>query len=95
MLRRHFLQFATGSLALLSTSSVVMAAEDSPPTLQTHIVAMTDDMIYDPKVITIAPGDTVRWLNIGKMGHSVTAYGNELPEGASYWASGDFTGASW
>ena len=68
-----------------------MAAEDSPPTPQAHIVTMTDDMIYDPKVITIAPGDTVRWLNIGKMGHSVTAYGNELPEGASYWASGDFT----
>ena len=89
MLRRHFLQFATGSLALLSTSSVVMAAEDSPPTPQTHIVAMTDDMIYDPEVITIAPGDTVRWLNIGKMGHSVTAYEDELPEGASYWASGD------
>tara|TARA_B110000014_G_scaffold263791_1_gene261814 strand:+ start:564 stop:1196 length:633 start_codon:yes stop_codon:yes gene_type:complete len=68
-----------------------MAAEDSSPLPQTHIVAMTDDMIYDPQVITISPGDTVRWLNIGKMGHSVTAYENELPEEASYWASGELT----
>jgi len=94
MLRRHFIQFATGSLALLSTSSVAIAAEDSPSTPQTHIVAMTDDMIYDPEVITIAPGDTVRWLNIGKMGHSISAYENELPEGAPYWASGDFPSES-
>ena len=92
MLRRSFIQLSIGSLAIFSTTSSVLAAEDptSSPSPQTHIVAMTDGMIYDPEIITIAPGDTVRWLNIGKMGHSVTAYQNELPDGAPYWASGDF-----
>tara|TARA_A100001037_G_scaffold273406_1_gene270314 strand:- start:6371 stop:7027 length:657 start_codon:yes stop_codon:yes gene_type:complete len=92
MHRRHFLQCATGSLALLSASSTVTAAEGPVPATspQTHVVEMTDGMIYDPEVITIAPGDTVEWITVGQMGHSVTAYEDELPEGASYWASGEF-----
>jgi len=96
MHRRHFLQFATGSLALLSASSIVAAADAPPSTVsaQTHVVEMNDAMVYDPDVITIAPGDVVEWINVGQMGHSITTYGNELPEGASYWASGGFDSES-
>ena len=96
MHRRHFLQFATGSLALLSTSSIVAAADAPPSTVsaQTHVVEMNDAMVYDPNVITIAPGDVVEWINVGQMGHSITTYENELPEGASYWASGGFDSES-
>ncbi len=93
MHRRHFIQSATGSLALLFASPIVAAAEAPPSTgesAQTHVVEMTDAMIYDPDVITIAPGDTVEWITVGQMGHSVTAYENELPDGAPYWASGGF-----
>ncbi len=96
MHRRHFLQFATGSLALLSTSSIV-AATDAPSStvpVQTHVVEMNDAMVYDPDVITIAPGDVVEWVNVGQMGHSITIYEDELPEGASYWASGEFDSES-
>ena len=96
MHRRHFLQFATGSLALLSTSSIVAAADAPPSTTstQTHVIEMNDAMVYDPDVITIAPGDVVEWINVGQMGHSITAYENELPEGVSYWASGEFDSES-
>jgi len=96
MHRRHFLQFATGSLALLSTSSIVAAADAPPSTAstQTHVIEMNDAMVYDPGVITIAPGDVVEWITVGQMGHSITAYENELPEGASYWASGGFDSES-
>jgi plastocyanin len=56
----------------------------------THTVDMTDGLIFDPDSITIAPGDTIEWVNVGSVGHSVTMYEEEIPEGATYWASGDF-----
>jgi plastocyanin len=56
----------------------------------THTVDMTDDLVFDPDGLTIAPGDTVRWVNVGSIGHSVTAYEENLPEEATYFASGDF-----
>ena len=51
---------------------------------------MTDGLVFDPDEITIAPGDTVEWVNVGAIGHSVTAYEDELPDGAAYFASGGF-----
>jgi plastocyanin len=104
MHRRHFIQSATGSIALLSLSGIATASEvsnsstpvatteSSPPSSdpQTHTVRMFDSMIYDPEVITISPGDTVKWINVGAMGHSVTAYEDKIPAESPYWASGDF-----
>lgn len=55
---------------------------------ETHTVDMTDDLVYDPEDITIAPGDTVVWENVGQVGHSVTAYEDEIPDDAEYFASG-------
>lgn len=49
---------------------------------------MTDDLVFDPDEYTIAPGDTVVWENVGTIGHSVTAYENEIPAEATYFASG-------
>ena len=53
---------------------------------------MTDDLVFDPDSITIAPGDTIVWENVGSVGHSVTAYEEEIPGEASYFASGGFDG---
>lgn len=58
----------------------------------THTVDMTDQLVFDPDSITIAPGDTVVWENVGSVGHSVTAYGDEIPGDAEYFASGGFDG---
>jgi plastocyanin len=56
----------------------------------THTVDMTDGLAFDPDSLTIAPGDTVVWENVGAVGHSVTAYEDEIPDGAAYFASGGF-----
>jgi plastocyanin len=45
---------------------------------------------FRPVQIAVEPGTTVRWLNTSKQGHSVTAYEEDLPEGADYFASGGF-----
>jgi plastocyanin len=57
---------------------------------ETHTVDMTDDLVFDPEDITIAPGDTVVWENVGETGHTVTAYEDEIPDDAEYFASGGF-----
>ncbi|MDS0277678.1 plastocyanin/azurin family copper-binding protein [Halomicroarcula sp. S1AR25-4] len=57
-------------------------------------VAMTDDLVFDPKEVTVAAGDTVVWETTGSVAHSATAYEADLPDGAAYFASGDFESES-
>ena len=53
-----------------------------------EVVEMTDDLKFVPESMTVAAGTTVVWENVGSVGHSITAYEDEIPEGADYWASG-------
>ncbi|WP_416838649.1 plastocyanin/azurin family copper-binding protein [Haloferax sp. DFSO52] len=53
-------------------------------------VSMTDGFDYDPKRLTISAGTTVRWVNDSNVGHTVTAYEDEIPADADYFASGGF-----
>ncbi len=53
-------------------------------------VDMTDNLKYDPASLTIPVGTTVVWENVGSVGHSVTAYEDNIPDGADYWSSGGF-----
>ncbi len=68
--------------------------EGETPTPQSHTVEMTDGLAFEPDSLTVAPGDTVVFDNVGSVGHSVTAYGESedgsIPEDAEYWASGGF-----
>jgi plastocyanin len=48
------------------------------------------DSAFDPEALTVAVGDTVRWVNTSGRAHTVTAYGSKLPDGATFFASGDF-----
>ncbi|WP_254273445.1 plastocyanin/azurin family copper-binding protein [Haloarcula marina] len=57
-------------------------------------VAMTDDLQFDPTEVTVAVGDTVVWETTGSVAHSATAYEDDLPDGAAYFASGDFESES-
>jgi plastocyanin len=87
--RRTFLQGVTAGTAGTVAAGVVArtaAAQDEGGT--THTVDMTDDLVFDPDELTIAPGDTVRWVNVGGIGHSVTAYEEEIPADATFFASG-------
>ena len=53
-------------------------------------VDMTDNLVFDPDEITVSVGDTVVWENVGSVGHSVTAYEDDIPDDADYFASGGF-----
>ncbi|SEW07578.1 DUF5059 domain-containing protein [Halobacterium jilantaiense] len=54
-----------------------------------HVVDMTA-VAFEPAELTVSVGDKVAWTHTEGEAHSVTAYEDELPDGADYWASGDF-----
>ena len=56
---------------------------------KTHTVGMSG-VSFEPASITIAPGDTIVWENSDSQGHTVTAYADNIPDGATYFASGGF-----
>lgn len=53
-------------------------------------VRMTDGFAYEPMAATVERGETLTWRNVGEVDHTVTAYQDELPDGAAYFASGGF-----
>lgn len=87
--RRGFLRGVGATAALAGAASTPAAAQAT-----THTVDMTDTLLFEPDAITIAPGDTVVWENVGSIGHSITAYEDDIPDGAPYWASGDLASES-
>ena len=54
-----------------------------------HVVDM-NPVSFDPEELTVSQGDTVAWTHAGGEPHSVTAYGEKIPDDADYWASGGF-----
>lgn len=59
---------------------------------ETHVVRMVTDyetlhFRFEPKVLTIAPGDTVTWLNVESEEHNVVTYPGGFPAGAEPFAS--------
>ncbi|MGH2702902.1 MAG: cupredoxin domain-containing protein [Actinomycetota bacterium] len=55
-----------------------------------NTVAMQSGQSFDPGTLTVSSGATVTFVNDSDEGHTVTAYEEELPEGAPYFSSGDF-----
>ena len=53
-------------------------------------VEMTDQMRFDPESVTVSTGGTVTWTNVGQVDHTVTAYEEQLPADATFFASGGF-----
>ena len=85
--RRGFLAGIAGAGGLAATGTA--AGQE-----QTTTVDMTDGLVFDPAEVTVQVGTEVVWENVGSVGHSVTAYADEIPEGAAYWASGDLESES-
>ena len=54
-----------------------------------HVVDM-NAVAYDPAELTVSRGDTVAWRYAAGEPHSVSAYVDGIPDGATYWASGGF-----
>ena len=57
---------------------------------ETSTVEMTDELTFEPKQIQVSVGTEVTWENVGAIGHTVTAYEDEIPDDAAYFASGGF-----
>jgi len=62
---------------------------DGVPDDADHVVDMTA-VAFEPDALTVEQGDTVVWTHAGGEPHSVTASAEGIPDGATYWASGDF-----
>jgi len=68
-----------------------------------YTVEMGADNAFSPAVLRVSPGDTIRWVNAGEVGHTTTAYHPDLygkalgiPQGAQSWDSGILNaGESW
>jgi plastocyanin len=87
--RRGLLRGALG-LGAASAAGAAGTATDAASAQETVTIDMTDTLVFDPDDETVAPGTTVVWENVGQVGHSVTAYEDEIPEEAEFFASGGF-----
>jgi len=105
--RRRFLYLsgAVGTAALAGCSSGGSTPEDGgggdatetsagEEWVQTSTVEMTNQLAYEPKRIEVEAGTTVTFENVGSVAHSVTAYEDKIPDGATYFASGGFDSQS-
>ncbi|WP_313690838.1 cupredoxin domain-containing protein [Halorarum halobium] len=88
MRRRRFLA-AAGSTAALSTAGCLglsAGADDWD-------VGMTAEA-FRPSEFTTTVGEEVVWENTSSRAHTVTAYEDTLPDGAAFFATGDFESES-
>ncbi|QZX99596.1 cupredoxin domain-containing protein [Halobaculum rubrum] len=84
--RRRFLATA-GAAASLSLSGCAAVLPGSAS--DDYDVGMTAEA-FRPYEITVSVGDTVVWENTSTRAHSVTAYEDQIPEGAEYFATGGY-----
>jgi len=84
MERRTFLR------AIGATGTVTLAGcLDSRASAGDYDVGMST-VAFKPETLTVETGTTVVWRNTSKQGHTVTAYEESLPEGAAFFASGEY-----
>lgn len=86
--RRGFLSGAVAGVCAVATGAASTPARAQEGSTVT--VDMTDNLVFDPDEIAVTPGTTVVWDNVGNIGHSVTAYEEDLPGDAEFFASGGF-----
>ncbi|WP_340099431.1 plastocyanin/azurin family copper-binding protein [Salinibaculum salinum] len=87
--RRTFLQSAAGIGATVTVAGCIGgSADDGNYDIGMSTVAFT------PANLEVQPGTTVVWKNTSKQGHTVTAYEDEIPSEADYWATGGYDSES-
>ncbi|MFB6088050.1 MAG: plastocyanin/azurin family copper-binding protein [Haloarculaceae archaeon] len=85
MNRRTVLQ---GGAAVVSAALAGCSAQGSTPSGEYDVGMSAAD--FKPPEVTVAPGETVVWRNTSSVRHTVTAYGDKLPDGADFFSTGDF-----
>lgn len=86
--RRQFLK-AAGIIAIAGV--LASCTDDSGGNGEAgNVIDMNDDLEFVPETFEVAVGETETWENAGSVEHSVTAYEDDIPEDATYFASGGF-----
>lgn len=75
---------ALGATLAVGLSGCLGGGGDEPRTIR------MDGLEFKPAEISITAGRRVEWVNDSEIGHTVTAYAEQLPDRAAYWASGGF-----
>lgn len=83
--RRAILRLGGAAVATIGTAGCLGGQASTPKT-----VTMGEGFAFEPETATIKRGQMVRWKNTSDVGHTVTAYEDEIPSGAEYFASGGF-----
>ena len=73
------------ALAVAAVGLLTGCAGDGAPSVE-----MTSDQSFAPEDVTVSAGDTVTFRNTSSEAHSVTAYADDIPDGADYFTSGGF-----
>lgn len=87
--RRAFLAAAGSAFAGATAGCVDVGLGDGGLADDDYDVGMSANA-FVPERIEVSVGDEVVWGNNGTRGHTVTAYEAGLPDGATFFASGDF-----
>ncbi len=95
MYRREILQdICVGGGVAIGLSSAgclgIGSSGAASPDVDGTLIEMTDDNRFEPDRATIPARETVVWRTVGYAPHTVTAYEEELPREAEYFASGNF-----
>ena len=87
--RRTFLAGAAsvGSLSLAGCSAIRRSDASGVPS--DYDVGM-GSAFFRPAEFEVQAGETVVWANTGNRRHTVTAYEDQIPDEATYFASGGF-----
>lgn len=85
-MRRRTLLASLGSAASVGLAGCLGGSAD----LAENEVGMSTRR-FEPMSKTVAAGTTVRWRNTDRGVHTVTAYEDDIPEEAAYFATGEFS----
>ena len=75
-----------GSSVVIALAFAVSCSSDG----DANTVTVIPGRSFQPRSITIKAGERVTWEVEADDAHSVTAYSDDIPEGADYFASGGF-----
>ncbi len=85
--RRYLATIAAGGLGGLAGCGV--GGGNTPGAADDFDVGMGAS-VFNPREVTVQVGETVVWKNNNSRAHTVTAYQDQRPDGAAYWASGGY-----
>jgi plastocyanin len=80
-------------LVTAGTAATALAGCGGRASQPDYDVGMSTDS-FRPERVTVTVGDPVVWHNTSSHAHTVTAYGDPIPDGADYFASGGYESES-